>query len=108
MEKIVSPIRRITTPQPPWAAYTGQTWEEYRGFGWVNALHPDDRDHVRKQWEAACSARTLYQSDGRLWHAASRAYRHFEARGVPILNQDGSVREWVSSAGFRSGYVMLN
>jgi PAS domain S-box-containing protein len=86
---------RFVTPQPSWSEFTGQTWEELRDFGWVNALHPDDRGRVRKLWETAREARTPYKSDGRLWHAASGGYRHFEARGVPILNPDGSVREWV-------------
>jgi len=86
---------RFVTPQPSWSEYTGQTWEELRDFGWVNALHADDRERGWKLWEAARAARTLYKSEGRLWNAASGSYRHFEARGVPILNLDGSVREWV-------------
>ena len=86
---------RFVDAQPSWSAYTGQTWEELRDFGWAQALHPDDRERVRLLWEAARAARTLYQSDGRVWHAASGTHRHFEARGVPILNADGSVREWV-------------
>jgi PAS domain S-box-containing protein len=86
---------RFVAPQPSWAAFTGQTWGELQGFGWVNALHPDDRERVRHLVEAACASRTLYESDGRLWHAASGAYRHFKARGVPIMNAAGSIREWV-------------
>src|SRR5690348_10506834 len=26
-----------------WRTYTGQTFEEMRGQGWTNALHPDER-----------------------------------------------------------------
>jgi signal transduction histidine kinase len=48
-------------------------------------------------WAAACETRTLYQSNGLLWHAESHGYRHFEARGVPVLHPDGSVREWVGN-----------
>jgi PAS domain S-box-containing protein len=84
---------RCVTPQPSWSDYTGQAWDEYRDFGWANALHPEDRDRVLALWQAASEARTLYQSDGRLWHAASGSFRHFVARGVPILNADGSVGE---------------
>jgi PAS domain S-box-containing protein len=40
-------------PQPAWEAYTGQTWEEYRGFGWANAVHPDDRERVNATWRRA-------------------------------------------------------
>jgi hypothetical protein len=28
--------------QPGWASITGQSYEEYQGFGWVKAIHPDD------------------------------------------------------------------
>ncbi len=86
---------RFVTEQPSWAAYTGQTWEEYRDFGWADALHADDRERVRALWDAARATRTLYKSNGRVWHADSGTYRHFEARGVPVCKADGSVREWV-------------
>ena len=86
---------RFVTPQPAWSEFTGQSWSEARDLGWTDALHPDDRENVRRLWEAACASKTRYHAEGRLWHAASHAYRYFEARGVPILNPDGSVREWV-------------
>ena len=88
---------RFVTPQPSWVEYTGQTWDEYRDFGWVNALHSDDRKRVRALWNAARDDQTLFHLDGRLWHVASGAYRHFEARGVPILNASGILREWIGT-----------
>jgi PAS domain S-box-containing protein len=89
------PAGRFVAPQPSWSAFTGQTWDELRDFGWTAALHPDDRQRVLEQWRAACAAQTSYRSEGRLWHAVTQMYRHFEARGVPIRGEDGSVREWV-------------
>ncbi len=86
---------RFVTPQPGWAAYTGQSWEQLREFGWSEAIHPDDRETIQRVWNAACVSETLFESSGRLWHASSHAYRHFEARGVPIRNADGTVREWI-------------
>lgn len=86
---------RFVMPQPSWSEFTGQEWQELRDFGWLNALHPDDRERVRSLWDAARDAQAPYQSQGRLWHAASGTYRHFEARAVPVFNADGSVREWV-------------
>jgi PAS domain S-box-containing protein len=86
---------RFVTEQPMWSLFTGQTWEEYRDCGWADALHPDDRQRVRALWDEALTTHALYQSAGRVWHAATDAYRHFEARAVPVLNADGSVREWV-------------
>jgi PAS domain S-box-containing protein len=83
--------------QPAWAAYTGQTWEELRGFGWADALHPDDRAEVQKIWEQAVAERRVYESQGRLWHAPSQTYRHFVARATPLLDAGGGVREWVGA-----------
>jgi PAS domain S-box-containing protein len=88
----------FVTPQPAWQAHTGQSWEELRAFGWLNALHPEDREEVRASWQRACEAGSaMHDSRGRLWHASSRQYRYFVARATPIRNADGSVREWVGA-----------
>jgi PAS domain S-box-containing protein len=83
--------------QGNWQTYTGQTWEEYKGFGWVNALHPDDRERVRESWRRACGSRTRYETEGRIWHAPTQRWRDFTAKAIPLIEADGSVREWVGS-----------
>ncbi|TLY28801.1 MAG: PAS domain S-box protein [Ignavibacteria bacterium] len=85
---------KFALPQRSWEKYTGQRWEEHAGLGCMNAIHPDDRDRVRKVWEEASAAQTLYESEGRIWHAQSRSYRHFTARAVPLFRPDKTVREW--------------
>jgi PAS domain S-box-containing protein len=87
----------FTTRQPAWQKYTGQSWEEYREFGWVNALHEDDRTSVLEIWKCACANHELFEANGRLWHAATRQYRHFLARATPLFNRDKTVREWVGT-----------
>ncbi len=91
------PEGRFVEPQDDWAAYTGQSWEEHAGFGWADALHPEDRERVAARWQEALAARTPYRSEGRVWHAASGCYRHFVARAVPLLGEDGSVKEWIGT-----------
>jgi PAS domain S-box-containing protein len=82
-------------PQPQWQEYTGQRWDEHRDFGWANALHPDDRERVKAIWLQALESRSLYRASGRLWHAPTQEHRYFEAQAVPLLPEDGSVREWI-------------
>lgn len=82
-------------PQPGWEAYTGQRWPQDQGQGWTTAVHPDDRASVLKLWEAAQTARSVLEVEGRVWHALSGEYRHCRARGVPLLAADGSLRQWV-------------
>ncbi len=82
-------------PQPSWEKYTGQPWSEHKGFGWTKMIHPDDVDRILKVWEEACRTLSLYNTQGRVWNAASREFRDFEVRAVPIMDSDGTLCEWI-------------
>ncbi|GAB4197882.1 MAG: hypothetical protein Fur006_47010 [Coleofasciculaceae cyanobacterium] len=84
----------LVTEQPRWSAFTGQTDEEYRGWGWLNAIHPDDRYYTAQAWRDALANRSLYEVEYRLRHCDGE-YRYMNVRGVPVLEPDGSIREWV-------------
>ncbi|MBD1924384.1 PAS domain S-box protein [Microcoleus sp. FACHB-831] len=84
----------IVTPQPGWSEFTGQSYDELKGWGWLNAVHPDDRTHTAQAWSAALSDRTFYQVEHRL-RRKDGEYRYMSVRGVPVLEPDGSIREWV-------------
>ncbi|QVL34113.1 PAS domain S-box protein [Telmatocola sphagniphila] len=81
------------TDQPDWSSFTGQTFEELRGWGWLNAIHPEDRDRTAKVWSEAFEQKWIYYVEHRL-RRVDGLYRHMVARAVPILNLDGSIREW--------------
>jgi diguanylate cyclase (GGDEF)-like protein/PAS domain S-box-containing protein len=40
-----------------WCEYAGLTASDARGSGWLLAIHPDDRDRVRAEWQAAVAER---------------------------------------------------
>ena len=79
---------------PFWRQLTGQTPEEVRGAGWAAAVHPDDRERVLAAWWRACEAKGVYEAEYRL-RMRDGGYRWFSARGVPVLDPDGGIREWV-------------
>ncbi|MGU3539414.1 PAS domain-containing protein [Methylobacterium sp. A54F] len=79
---------------PQWQALTGQSHAEIQGSGWLAALHPDDRERARSAWVTAISHVAPYNTDYRIL-CADGIFRWFNSRGIPILNRDGSVREWV-------------
>jgi PAS domain S-box-containing protein len=83
--------------QVSWQRFTGQSWDEQQGFGWLEAVHPDDRDRIRTLWQRAAAEGQACTSEGRVWHAASQRYRHFASRGVPLIGADGLIREWVAT-----------
>jgi PAS domain S-box-containing protein len=78
--------------QPSWAAYTGQTRAQYGHRGWLEAVHPDDRDRDAV-WARAVATRAPCQFEHRLRRHDGQ-YRYFSIRAVPVFREDGSVREW--------------
>ena len=86
----------VVEDMPAWRKFTGQSIEGISGWGWSNALHPDDLAHTAEAWKAAVEARTTYATEYRL-RRHDGVYRDFLARGVPVLNDNGSIREWVGT-----------
>ena len=80
-------------PQPQWMAFTGQTAEEMRGSGWVNALHPDDRTLVGKQWQEAVETHQPFSSEYRV-RRHDGVWRWMKVYAVPVVNADGGLTEW--------------
>ncbi len=83
-------------PQHSWEAFTGQTWEEHRGKGWVSALHPDDRPRIVHDVKDASMSGAMLSTEGRIWDNARHDFRYFETRGVPIVS-GGVVVEWIGA-----------
>ncbi|MGH1575038.1 PAS domain-containing protein [Methylobacterium sp. P31] len=79
---------------PSWAQLTGQSHAEMQGEGWLDAVHPEDRARTRAVWRSAVQNRAVYDTDYRVL-CADGTHRWFNSRGTPILNGDGTIREWV-------------
>nr|WP_280517759.1 response regulator [Falsirhodobacter halotolerans] len=89
-----SPEGRMTGEQTGWSRLTGQRFEEYQGFGWAEAVHPDDRDASVVAWREAVAARGVFVHEHRV-RRADGEWRYFAIRGVPVTEEDGTIREWV-------------
>ncbi len=79
---------------PSWGTFTGQSFEEFKGKGWLDAVHPDDRERVLADWREAVSTQRMYSVEYRLHHVSGE-WRWMAARGAPILTGAGTVRQWV-------------
>jgi PAS domain S-box-containing protein len=83
-----------TEDSPSWRAFTGRSYEQWRGWNWLDVIHPDDRARVAEVWRHAVATVSPYKIEFRQLHH-SGAYRNIRCQAAPILNADGSVREWV-------------
>lgn len=93
----------MTTPEglqkagmSDWRAYTGQTVEEANGWGWLDAVHPDDRPHTAEVWNAAVANRSLYEVEYRVL-GKNGTYRYFSVCGAPVLDEKGEIYEWIGT-----------
>ena len=91
-----TPGGEITGSQAELASYTGLPHERYRGWGWLEAVHPDDRARVEAEWRRALAEKRVVETEFRL-HRQDGAWRHVSVRSVPVLEADGRVREWVGA-----------
>lgn len=82
------------TEMTQWMALTGQSFAQLQGLGWMEAIHPDDRPRTQAAWMTAVEHTSIYNTEYRIL-CRDGIYRWFNARGVPVMNKDGSVREWI-------------
>ncbi len=80
---------------PSWRSFTGQGIEQIQGRGWINALHPDDRERTVTAWSRAVATCSEYTVEYRV-RRHDGEYRLLSVHGVPVL-AEGAIREWVGA-----------
>ena len=82
--------------QSMWSAFSGMPQEELRGWGWIQAVHPDDREQTKTAWSKAVENSVPCDMECRL-RRHDGEYRHMAVRGVPVPNTGANIREWVGA-----------
>jgi PAS domain S-box-containing protein len=79
---------------PQWEVYAGLSDSASRHFGWLEAIHPDDRDMTRDRWRDARSSGEYYV-EHRIRRHADGEYRWHQTRARPA---SPSSNEWVGTS----------
>ena len=87
---------------PQWQAYTGQSQEESIGLGWLDALHPEDRDAAMEAWDDA-AGRGRLDVEYRVRRASDGAWRWHQTRSLPVQHpprpeQERGGTEWLGTS----------
>jgi PAS domain S-box-containing protein len=93
---VTTPTGEIAEDSPEWRWITGQTAEEYQGSGWLDAIHPEDRERVERDWRDCVQTGKVFDSRYRV-RTKTGSYRHYDVRAVPI-ERDGKIVEWVGAS----------
>ncbi|MFA4861404.1 MASE3 domain-containing protein [Methanoregula sp.] len=72
-----------------WLAFTGRTFEQERGDGWADGVHPDDLDRCVKTYLAAFNAREPFDMEYRLRHRDGTFHWLLDS-GKPFYDPDGN------------------
>ena len=85
-----------------WLDYTGQTQEQSHGWGWLDAVHPEDRQSTMEAWHQA-RPHGMLDATFRLRRASDRSWRWFQTRSLPRRadpgpgGQEAGIVEWLGS-----------
>jgi PAS domain S-box-containing protein len=80
-----------------WLEYTGQRFEEAIGWGWVNAIHPDDREASARRYAKAVETGMPLQQEHRI-RRYDGEYRWFVVNAFPIKDEQGRVVKMYGAA----------
>jgi PAS domain S-box-containing protein len=73
--------------------YTGAPAGSAVGFGWLEYLHPDDKERSLALWMRCVQSGESYESEYRIL-GIDQQYRWFRARAVPLRTPDGGILKW--------------
>ena len=80
--------------QPGWAKLTGQHFEEYQGYGWAKAIHPDDAQPTLSAWTDAVNNQKTFEFEHRV-KTKQNDWRLFSVKAVPAFDKTGAMQQWI-------------
>jgi PAS domain S-box-containing protein len=93
---VAAPDGAMKEDSPEWRWITGQSEQDYTGFGWLESIHPEDRERVERDWRECVRTGKIFDDRYRI-RTKGGSYRHYDVRAVPI-ERDGKIVEWVGAS----------
>jgi PAS domain S-box-containing protein len=76
-----------------WLDYAGMTAENAQGWGWAEAIHPDDRQRLVDVWQSSLASGTPVDTETRI-RRFDGSYRWFLTRANPLRDESGKILKW--------------
>ncbi len=93
----MDPQLRPTGPNRGWERYTGQTPEQYRELGWLDAIHDADRDRCLREIAVNVPREQTFSIELAI-RRHDGAFRRHLIRAIPVRDAAGTLVEWVGTA----------
>ena len=79
-----------------WMNFTSQSFADMQGYGWLQAVHPHDRERVELRWRSAVTSAAAFEIEQRV-RRKDGVYRRLRTRAFPVANNGGSAIEWIGT-----------
>ena len=76
-----------------WLDYAGMTAEQAQGWGWADAIHPDDRKRLVEDWQSCLASGSPVDTEARI-RRFDGSYRWFLIRANPLRDESGNILKW--------------
>ena len=91
------PDGEINYFNPQWSQFTGLAFEEIRGWGWTQFIHPDDVEENLRRWQYSIDTGEPFYFEHRFL-GADAVYRWHMSRAIPVRNARGTITMWIGSS----------
>lgn len=81
---------------PQWMEFTGLSFEQIKGWGWKQFIHPADVEENVRIWQHAVDTGEAFQCEHR-FRRADGEYRWHVSRALPMRDKAGQVVMWVGA-----------
>jgi len=76
-----------------WLDYAGMIAEQAQGWGWAEAIYPDDRKKLVEDWQSCLASGTPVDMEARI-RRFDGSHRWFLIRANPLMDESGSIVKW--------------
>jgi PAS domain S-box-containing protein len=87
------PDGSITFLSQRWLDYTGMLPAKAQGWGWIEAIHPNDREQLVEDWRSCLASGIPVDMEARIRRLDS-SYRWFLIRSNPLRDESGKILKW--------------
>ena len=79
-----------------WVEYTGIPESEQLGYGWLEQLHPEDKERTVSEWMEKVKAGDSFDIEFRI-RRKDGVYHWYKTRAVPMRDAEGNIIKWFGS-----------
>lgn len=87
---------KTTYVNETWLSFTGMTFKEAMGDGWINAVHPDDVSELQSNWYKKSGEGVVSMSEYRLVHKDG-GIRWVSGNAVPLYNSNEMIAGYIGT-----------